>query len=207
MSEPADESRYRARSLWLDGIEERLEPRPSLPGDADYDVAIVGAGFTGLWSAYYLKQLQPDLRVVVLEREIAGYGPSGRNGGWVSGGVAGTAAVYAKRHGADAVRRAERETYRTVEEVGRVAAAEDIDCGYDHSGALFVATSEPQRRRLMARVHDAHARGSTPADIALLEPSEVDARVRVTGCVGASFTPHAARIDPGRLVRGLAAAC
>ena len=84
MPQPDDETRYRARSLWLDGIEGPLDARPSLPGDADYDVAIVGAGFTGLWSAYYLKQLQPDLRVVVLEREIAGYGPSGRNGGWAS---------------------------------------------------------------------------------------------------------------------------
>jgi glycine/D-amino acid oxidase-like deaminating enzyme len=207
MSVPADESRYRARSLWLDGVEEPLEPRGSLPGDAEYDVAIVGAGFTGLWSADYLKQLQPDLRVVVLEREIAGYGPSGRNGGWVSGGVAGSAAAYTKRHGADAVRRAERETYRTIEEVGRVAATEGIDCGFHHAGALFVATSEPQRRRLLARVHDAHERGSTPADIALLAPDEVDARVLVAGCLAASFTPHAARIDPGLLVRGLAAAC
>ncbi len=140
MPEPDDETRYRARSLWLDGIDGPLDARPSLPGDADCDVAIVGAGFTGLWSAYYLKQLQPDLRVVVLEREIAGYGPSGRNGGWASGGVAGTASVYEKRHGADSMRRAQRETYTTIEEIGRVAAAEGIDCGFDHAGALFVAT-------------------------------------------------------------------
>ena len=184
MPQPDDETRYRARSLWLDGIEGPLDARPSLPGDADYDVAIVGAGFTGLWSAYYLKQLQPDLRVVVLEREIAGYGPSGRNGGWASGGVAGTASVYARRHGADAVRRAQRETYTTIEEIGRVAAEERIDCGFDHAGALFVATSEP-----------------------LLDADEVDRRVHVAGCLAASYTPHAARIDPARLVRGLAAAC
>jgi glycine/D-amino acid oxidase-like deaminating enzyme len=207
MSEPDDETRYRARSLWLDGLDGRLEPRPSLPGGADYDVAIVGAGFTGLWSAYYLKQLQPDLRVVVLEREIAGYGPSGRNGGWASGGVAGTASVYERSHGVDAVRRAQRETYTTIEEIGRVAAAENIDCGFDHAGALFVATSEPQRRRLLARVHDAHARGATPADVALLDADEVDRRVHVAGCLAASYTPHAARIDPARLVRGLAEAC
>ena len=70
------------------------------------DVAIVGGGFTGLWSAYYLKRAQPDLRVTVVEREIAGYGPSGRNGGWVSSGIAGSAALYRRRRGDDAVRRA-----------------------------------------------------------------------------------------------------
>src|SRR3954465_11186670 len=77
----AFEARYRARSLWLDGLPGSLTPRRSLGASADCDVAIVGAGFTGLWSAYYLKQHQPDLRVTVVEREIAGYGPSGRNGG------------------------------------------------------------------------------------------------------------------------------
>src|SRR5215470_7995713 len=128
-SEPL-EARYRARSLWLDGIEGPLDPRPPLAESAECDVAIVGAGFTGLWAAYYLKRHQPDLRVVVVEREIAGYGPSGRNGGWVSSGTSGSAAVYRKRGGMDAVRRAERETEHTVDEIGRVAAAEGIECGF-----------------------------------------------------------------------------
>lgn len=207
MGVEGDEARYRARSLWLDGIEGSLAPRPGLPGDAEYDVAIVGGGFTGLWAAYYLKEHQLDLRIVVLEREIAGYGPSGRNGGWVSGGVAGSAAVYAREHGADSVRRAELETYRTIEEVGRVVAAEEIECSFNHAGSVFVATSEPQRRRLLDRVHGAHARGSTPADVRLLTPDEVAERVRVAGCVAASYSPHAARIDPARLVRGLADVC
>src|SRR4051812_50204585 len=87
MSVAVTTSRYRERSLWLDGLEESLEPRPALTSDISADVVIVGAGFTGLWSAYYLKQLQPDLRVVVVEREIAGFGPSGRNGGWASAGL------------------------------------------------------------------------------------------------------------------------
>lgn len=99
------EARYRARSLWLDGIPEPLTPRPSLPGDVDCDVAIVGAGFTGLWSAYYLKQLRPDLRVVVLEREIAGYGPAGRNGGWAGSGIAGSPKAYGHSIGDDAILR------------------------------------------------------------------------------------------------------
>src|SRR3954463_10398830 len=116
----ADEARYRARSLWLDSGPEPLTPRPSLPGDLDCDVAIVGAGFTGLWSAYYLKRHQPDLRVAVVESEIAGYGPSGRHGGWVSSGLSGSAQLYRRSHGQDAVVRAHRETVSTVDEIGRV---------------------------------------------------------------------------------------
>ena len=106
------ESRYRARSLWLDGLEGPLAPRPSLTESADCDVAVVGAGFTGLWAAYYLKRHQPGLRVTVVEREIAGYGPSGRNGGWVSFGVSGSPSVYARAHGRDAVARGQRATPR-----------------------------------------------------------------------------------------------
>ena len=82
------EARYRARSLWLDGLPEPLAPRPSFAGDAEVDVAIVGAGFTGLWTAYYLAVHAPELRVAVVEREIAGFGASGRNGGWLSAGIA-----------------------------------------------------------------------------------------------------------------------
>ena len=88
------EARYRARSLWLDGVPSPLAPRAPLPGDLQCDVAIVGAGFTGLWTAYHLARAAPDTRIVVIEREIAGFGPSGRNGGWVSPGVAGTLSGY-----------------------------------------------------------------------------------------------------------------
>jgi glycine/D-amino acid oxidase-like deaminating enzyme len=104
------EARYRARSLWLDGLESSLAPRPSLPGDVECDVAIVGAGFTGLWAAYHLARARRDMRIVVCEREIAGFGPSGRNGGWVSGGLIGSADAYAREAGRDAVLRAYRET-------------------------------------------------------------------------------------------------
>ena len=135
------EARYRARSLWLDGLPGSLTPRRSLEASADCDVAIVGAGFTGLWSAYYLKQHQPDLRVTVVESEIAGYGPSGRNGGWVSSGLSGSAKLYRRSHGQDAVVRAQRETESTVDEIGRVAEQEGIDCGYLKAGWLMVATS------------------------------------------------------------------
>ena len=205
MSSP--EIRYRSRSLWLDGLVGTLEPRAGLVTDESCDVAIVGGGFTGLWTAYYLASLQPDLRIVVLEREIAGFAASGRNGGWVSGFVAGDPAVYAREHGADALLRAERETFAGVSEVGRVAALEQIDCGFAHDGSLSIAFSGPQLGRLQASVAGKHGRGLVPEDVRMLEPGELERFVRVPGARGAAFSPHCARIDPARLARGLADAC
>jgi glycine/D-amino acid oxidase-like deaminating enzyme len=207
MSTAPLEDRYRARSLWLDGVPGSLAPRPALPGDADYDVAIVGAGFTGLWAAYHLARGAPDMRIAVLEREIAGFGPSGRNGGWVSSGLSGSGAAYARRDGTGAVLRAVRETHAAVDHVGEVVEREGIDCGYLKRGALFVATTEPQRARLLARVREQRELGLSEADVRLLGADESDAIAHVEGALQASFSPHCARVDPGRLVRGLAEAC
>jgi glycine/D-amino acid oxidase-like deaminating enzyme len=198
------EARYRARSLWLDTIPESLAPRPSLPSDLDCDVAIVGAGFTGLWTAYYLKQLDASLRVVVLEREIAGYGPAGRNGGWASAGIAGSARAYGQARDADAVRRAVRETQSAVDEIGRVASQEGIDCGYLKAGSLTIATTEPQRARLLGSSARSYEGGDLDQE---LEGDELEALVRIPGVVAATFRADAARINPARLVRGLARAC
>ena len=198
------EARYRARSLWLNGVPDSLTPRPSLGSDIDCDVAIVGGGFTGLWTAYYLKQLDPSLRVVVLEREIAGYGPSGRNGGWVSSGIAGAAKAYGHRRDDEPVVRMLHETYATVDEIGRVVANEGIDCGYLKAGALTVAMTEPQRARLVSNAARTYERGDIERE---LSPTEADEFAHIPGVRAAAFSPHAARVDPARLVRGLAHVC
>ena len=201
------ERRYRARSLWLEMVPEPLRPRPALSGNITCDVAVVGAGFTGLWTAYYLKRLQPDARIVVVEREIAGFGPSGRNGGWVSSKIAGSWDVYAARAGRDAVVRAERTTYQTVDEIGHVVAQESIDCGFVKSGMLSVATNDPQAARLRADLEIARVHGIGAEDLRQLERSDVDDLVHLPDCRLALFSPHGARVDPARLARGLAAAC
>ncbi len=170
-------------------------------------MAIVGAGFTGLWSAYYLKRAQPDLRITVVEREIAGYGPSGRNGGWASSGIAGSAGVYRRQSGDDAVRRGLHETYSTVDEIGEVTRREGIACGYLKAGALIVATSEPQRQRLLASERESRELGADEDDVRLLTPDQAGQFARVADCVAAIHSAHTARIDPARLVRGLASAC
>jgi len=121
------DGRYRETSLWLDGLEGELAQRPSLPGHADCDVAIVGAGFTGLWTAYYLKTLDPTLDLRIVEREIAGFGPSGRNGGTVGGGISGDPAVYARESGPEAVRAAIQLSYRVVDDIAQVVEKEGIE--------------------------------------------------------------------------------
>src|SRR5690606_12407977 len=75
------------------------DARATLAGDLDVDVAIVGAGYTGLWTAYYLKQQQPDLHVTVLEQRYAGFGAAGRNGGWLTNSVTGGRDRYVSTHG------------------------------------------------------------------------------------------------------------
>lgn len=206
-SPTALDARYRTRSLWLDGAPGSLAPRHALDGDATFDVVVVGGGFTGLWTAYYLQAADPHLRICVIEREIAGFGPSGRNGGWVSAGMAGSWSVYERSHGVEATRRAERETMHTVDEIGRVIAQEGIDCSFVKDGTIDLALSEPQEHRLRERLERARARGFDDGDLAVLTSSEVAPYLNVEGARLALYSPHCARVDPARLARGLAQAC
>jgi glycine/D-amino acid oxidase-like deaminating enzyme len=203
----ADEARWRRRSLWLDTLGEPIVPRPALEGTVDCDVAIVGGGFVGLWTAYSLIRADPSLRVVLLEAEIAGYGAAGRNAGFVSAGISGEARVYARHAGAAGVVRAERAMIDAIDEVGRVVAAEDIDCGWVKSGSLRVATSRPQLERVRRGLEGRRARGIREEDMWFVSAAEIAERVRIAGVLGGTFTPHCARVHPGRLVRGLARAC
>src|ERR1700761_4308463 len=113
--------------------------RPSLPGSTEADVCIVGAGFTGLWTAYYLKRAQPSLEIVVLEREFAGFGASGRNGGWLNSEFAMPRALMARTHGRDGVLAHQRAMQATVDEVIGICEAEGIDADIVRSGMLEVA--------------------------------------------------------------------
>lgn len=195
---------YRARSMWLDDYPGELTPRPSLPGPVDVDVAIVGAGFTGLWTAYYLKKADPSLRVAVLEREIAGFGASGRNGGWCHSIFPGSRELAARAHGRQAVIDQQRAMHRTVREVARVVEAEGIDARLRLGGQLDLATSPVQLLRLREAVEYERSWGFGEDDYALLGAAEMRRRIAVAGCLGAGYTPHGAAVDPARLVRGLA---
>ncbi|MGH3457261.1 NAD(P)/FAD-dependent oxidoreductase [Aeromicrobium sp.] len=162
----------------------RPAPRPALEGDLDCDVCIVGGGLTGLWTAYWLSHHDPALDIIVLEAEFAGFGASGRNGGWLSAQLSG----YTEPALVAAMEQA-------VDEVIGVCADEGIAADVVKSGVLLVARSPAQLVRMRERFSGAE-----------LNADEVAARVRVDGALGARFNPHAARVHPARLVAGIAAA-
>jgi glycine/D-amino acid oxidase-like deaminating enzyme len=198
---------YRGCSLWLDTLSKPIVPRAHLRRDVAADVVIVGAGFIGLWTAYCLARTEPPLRIVVLEAEIAGYGAAGRNAGFVSAGVPGQAHVYLARGGWEGVRRAERAMIEGIDYVGEVVAREGIECGWTKGGSLRIATSPAQFERVLAGVGSGRQRGLGESDVQLLSAGDVASHLRINGVVGGAYTPHCARVHPGRLVRGLAEAC
>jgi glycine/D-amino acid oxidase-like deaminating enzyme len=203
---PGSEARdYRSYSFWLETTGEDLTPRPSLPGPTNADVAILGAGFTGLWTAYYLLRQDPSLRVVVLEAEIAGFGASGRNGAWCNSAFPVSPAELARRFGKEATRDLLLEMRDAVDEIGRVAEAEGIDAQYFRGGQLRIARGSAQVPAIEDAYRSARAL-SLEEDLRLLDAEETAERVRITGAEGSLFNPHCATIHPARLARGLARA-
>ncbi|MFF4031945.1 NAD(P)/FAD-dependent oxidoreductase [Streptomyces sviceus] len=189
-------------SFWYadDGYPEAREP---LGGDASADVVVVGGGYTGLWTAYYLKKAVPFLRITVLEQKFCGYGASGRNGGWLYNGIAGRDR-YARLHGHEAAVRLQKAMNDTVDEVVRVVGEEGFDAGLHKGGVLEVARTPAQLARLRA-FHE-HELSYGEKDRELYGARETAERIRVADAVGSSWTPHGARVHPVKLVKGLAAA-
>ncbi len=159
------------------------------------DVAIVGGGYTGLWTAYYLAPRDPRLRIVVLEKDFAGFGATGRNGGWLSNLLPlswDTIAGETSREGAVAWQRAANAT---VDEVLAVARAEGIDAQATKGGFLCVATSELQAARLRESVEEARAWGFGEDDLRWLSRSEARERIAADRVFGGTWTPHCAAVS------------
>jgi glycine/D-amino acid oxidase-like deaminating enzyme len=169
-------------------------------------VAIVGAGFTGLWTAYYLKRAQPSLEIVVLEREVAGFGASGRNGGWVSGFFSGPERRYAERGGHEGFAVLQRAMFETVDEVGSFLTEHDIHADFVKGGHLSVALNEAQAVRLRDGVKRARGHGLGEQDLRELSRAELEQRLHVADARAATYSPHVARVHPAKLLVGLAAA-
>lgn len=177
--------------------------RPPLQGDGQADVVIVGAGYTGLWTAWYLLAARPYLRIVLLERDFAGYGASGRNGGWLTGGFAWNHERYLRGHGPDGVRAMVTAMQGTVDEVIAVAEAQGIDADIHRTDELMVATSPAQLTRMRAEIATRSAWGEE-GRLSEISAAEVAARVAIPGALGAMRLTGVARIQPAKLVRGLA---
>ncbi|HEU4701256.1 MAG TPA: FAD-binding oxidoreductase [Conexibacter sp.] len=172
-------------------------PRPALDGDRGADVCIVGAGFTGLWTAYHLVRARPELDVVVLERERVGFGASGRNGGWLTPALAAPPAA-----GPATAATARRAMHESVADVLAVCAHEQIACDALAGGVLRFAGNAAQTARLRAQVAAAHDED----ELVALDAAALAARVRVAGARAATWSPHGVRIQPAKLARGLAEA-
>lgn len=192
------------QSLWWETLASEPTPPEPLKGDTEADVAIVGAGFTGLWTAHYLAQARPDLRIVVLEKDLAGFGASGRNGGWASALLPSSLSTLAKDAGRDAALAQHAAMRASVDEVIRASAAAGIDAGLAKGGTVVLARSEAQEASARAEVEEARRWGRGPDELAWLDADDARARLAATDVRGATYTPDCAAIHPGRLVRGLA---
>lgn len=187
-------------ALWLDQLG-HITNRAALRGDTTVDVAIVGGGFSGLWTAYYLAKADPSIRILVLEKDFCGFGASGRNGGWAEGGLASAPEKYADWSSLDEALRQEAAVADAVDEIGRVADAEGIACGYAKGGWIRVARNAAQEKRMRDEMSGPNPHGT------LLEPNEARKRLNATSVRAGIYSPDCAALDPARLIRGLADAC
>ena len=194
---------YKGISFWLETCGDDLTPRPALNGTIDTDVAILGAGYSGLWTAYYLLKRDPSLKIAIVEREIAGFGASGRNGAWCTSGFPTSPGRLAQKYGKATSAAVQRAMYESVDEVGRVASEEGIEIEWTKGGELLIARG-PQQLPWIHHEHTTLNDLGLGAHVMLLDKAETDARVKIAGTVGGLLLTDTATIHPGKLVRGLA---
>lgn len=197
---------YKKQSLWLSQLSD-LSIRPGLTANHEVDVAIIGAGFTGLWTAYYLKKKSPELRVAIIEADIAGFGASGRNGGWLIGELSEQDSYLEDLWPPDKDR-ARSLLHSIPNEAQRVITEEDIACDFKLGGMLYVAARYPEQKHfLQAHERELRKKGYTDADFKWLDEQQTSERIGMANASGALYSPHCARIQPAKLVTGLAAVC
>lgn len=200
MSEPSEPTGH-VSGIPVWGAAERR--RAPLPGDRDADVVIVGAGYTGLWTAYYLLEADPSLRVTILEKECTGFGASGRNGGWCSAIFPISLDHVATASSRSSAVRLQQEMNATVGEVARVVRRESIDCDFAHEGFVSLARNAAQLARVSA-ARDAATRFGLDEQWRVLSRDDAAKFVDAEGVLGGAFTEHCALVHAGKLVRGLA---
>lgn len=196
------------RSFWLDNTTDPSAGRPQVTEDISVDVAIVGAGYTGLWTAYWLKRKDPTIEVAVLERNTVGYGASGRNGGWLSGKMVGLRKNLVHHPGGRAaVSEMERRTRQAVSDVADLFDERGIDIDAARGGMMQIALTESELERLKHHVEMDRSWGLGADIVRMLSADETRERVKVHNVQGAAYNPYGIRINPAKLVYGLAQLC
>ena len=195
---------WRTISLWMDQLDEPLLARPALAEDLDVDVAIIGAGYTGLWTAYYLKLQAPGLKIAIIEAHTAGFGASGRNGGWLMGNLLGEDRLLADL--SPEQRRASYDLLHNIpDEVEIVLEREGIACDYRKGGVLYCAARYPEQETSLRQYLDSlHKQGLNENDYRWLNPEQLAQQIRIAKPYGGIYAPHVATLHPAKLVRGLA---
>lgn len=191
---PVEESCY-----WL--ARHKEPPEPPLEGERRCDVAVIGAGFTGLWTATFLKELAPALDVVVLEQAQSAYGASGRNAGILGDTIDHTHELAVAHFGENEARRLAVLGRDNVAALRQNLAARGIDCDLEPSGQLHVALSEGQAEDLWAAKQCAEELGV--AGLRFLSRDEARAEIHCPLYEGALFNPGGGILDPVKLVQGL----
>ncbi len=192
--------RYGSAIYWLETS--TREAAPPVAGDHDVEVVIIGAGFTGLWTAYHLLEADPSLRVALVEREVVGFGASGRNGGFAMTLLDMSLAHLRRNHGDDAARAAHEAVATSVAEIGATVAERGIDCEWRHGGLMVVATNPGQLRRVDADLATAEALGL--GGFRRLSAEEAQAEVHSPTYLGALREDHCGVVHPAKLAHGLA---
>lgn len=194
---------YRNISYWFDSLDEEVKAAPSSLRPDEVDVVIVGAGFTGLWTAYYLHQQAPELDIAVFEQETVGFGASGRNGGWCLGAIVGIAGLIGREKSREQGLAFQRLAFETVDEVGRVTAEEGIDCDFAKGGTLRVATTPFHAKRLERHLEFQRSLGFGEDDYRWLPAAAARERINTSNNHGALWNAHCAALHPAKLARGI----
>jgi glycine/D-amino acid oxidase-like deaminating enzyme len=178
-------------SLWADTAE-RFES--SGPHRDFYDVAIIGGGFSGLWSAFHLINLNPNLKIAVFEANVFGFGASGRNGGWASSDYPVSRATLVKRHGLERTAALFAALNSSISEIGEFSQRFAPKSHFTKSGTLMFARNAAQERRLRHSADEFHIWKSA---------EELSKLIRVSDARGGLFNPECATVNPMGLLQGL----
>lgn len=194
--------RHDAHGYWI--AEAGLEDRPAaapLEGDVNADVVIVGGGYTGMWSAWWIKSLEPEAKVVMLDADRVGFGPSGRNGGFVNGMWFSLPSLRAAFGDADAltVARAAEDSIATI---GRWCEEQDVDAWFTHAGYLQASTAS-RFDQAWGPAEDACSELDVPDAVEALDREGVASRCSSPLFRMGAFYPAAATVQPARLADGL----
>ena len=192
-----------AQPLWWDALVGQNQ-RPPLHGNISTDVAIIGAGYTGLWTAYYLQQVAPELQITIIDANTVGYGASSRNGGWCSALFPTSLEKLAKKFGGMQAIAMQQAMLDNLDEVERVINDENIDCDFARGGTIVPARNKVQADRARKEIVDLHRWGFADHHYRFLAADEITQRINMTNVYTATYTPYCAALHPAKLVRSLA---